>query len=164
MRLIVFTFLFFIACNGQHNNKNIKNDIDSIKIIKISFNEVSDSSPIDEKEEIIDVYEITQDSIFKKEKIFSYQKLIHSKTLKSNAHNNEETLLNVPKKYIYQPEKFSFLNFIPENDGNYIQVILQLENNTEKKWNLSYNHSNYPNDFLYVIKLIEDSKNRLNSK
>lgn len=162
MKLFVCILLFFIACSGQDKNNDIKN-VNSLKIKKISFHEVSLSFPLDEKEEIIEVYEIIQDSIFKVQKKFSYQKLIQSKVLISKADNNQSVLYNIPEKYINDSEKYSFLNYYPENDGGYIQITILFTDNSEKKWNISYNPNDLPNDLLLIFELFEKSKKSLNS-
>lgn len=164
MNKIVFiiSLLLFNSCNSQKSEKEgvieKETSISQIEIQKIVFSEVATSIPLNESSYKNELIVFTSDSIKLINENYREGKLTREKG-NSYYNPNKKFFSKIPEKYL-QTNNYSSLNYIPENDGEKI-VLLIYTNKSMIRWSLSYNENDLPDDLRFIIKEYIGSKRRL---
>lgn len=150
------SILFFTSCNSQKKEKQIvKNYI----IEKIIFSEINTSESISSKLYVKNTIQFNLDSVSFFTEKYAGEELVKSDKIKSYFNSNEKLFIEIPEKYLIIKD-FPYLNYYPENDGEYINVAICLNNGNLINWTLSYEENDLPKELKSLLKNFIISKKK----
>ncbi len=150
------SILFFTSCNSQ---KKEKQTVQNYIIEKIIFSEVNTSEPISNEFYVKNTIQFSLDSVSFFTEKYEGEELVKSDKIKSYSNSNEKLFREIPEKYLI-PKDFTYLNYYPENDGEYIDVTIYLDNGNLINWTLSYEENDLPQELKSLLKNFIISKNK----
>ncbi len=153
----MMSVFFFVSCSPKKKEKQIT----KVKTIeKIVFAEINISEALNSELYKKNVIRFSLDSIALITKKYINKELVESKKRRSYYHSNKELFMTIPEEYLTPTQK-SYLNYYPENDGEYVKVDIYINNDEIVKWTLSYNEEALPVELKSVYRDFILSKHKL---
>ncbi len=159
MKIIIYLIgiLFFTLCNSQ--KKETETERNYI-IEKIVFSEANISEPLSSETYKIKLIQFSLDSVSLFTEKYIGEELVTLNKIRSYFNSNEKLFFEIPEKYLASKD-FSYLNYYPENDGEFINVAIYINGGKVINWTLSYAENGLPQDLKPVHENFTAAKKKL---